>query len=190
MSGQRPRARIVLATAAEIASHSGGPTLDLLCRLRSGIDQLGEVAPDVLLDRAAVAHTDAVALENLFGTWFSTVVAQMAAVLAGRFDEALHWSDVGLVAVARSGRTHAPMQLELRGNILALLRRDEEALRLYAAAQAHNDRAGVPWPALEMTGPLLQRTRTVVAVDRADHLRREGARLTVRDLAPAGRADT
>jgi predicted ATPase/DNA-binding SARP family transcriptional activator len=190
MSGQRPRARTVLVTAAEIAARTGDPILDLLCRLRSGIDQLGEVPPGVLLDRAAVAHTDAVALGNLFGTWFSTVVAQMAAVVAGRPDEALHWSDLGLLTVARTGRTHAPMQLELRGNILALLRRDEEALRLYAAAQAHNDRAGVPWPALEMTGALLRRTRMAVGVHRADHLRHEGARLTVRDLAPSGVAGT
>ena len=58
-------------------------------------------------------------------------------------------------------------------------------MRLYSAARAHNQRAGMTWPLRPVTTELLAETRE--ALDRVafEEAWQAGARLTLDDLEPA-----
>lgn len=92
------------------------------------------------------------------------------------------WSDRSLAELHRTSQRLAPQQLEFRANALTLLGRNEEALRTYAAARAHNLHTGVPWPSQNGTAQLLERARAAVPARRADAAWSDGATLTVDDF--------
>lgn len=159
MSGEPRRAGDVLDRVATIVDDTGDPTLHLLHRIRSGVIRLGREDPTRILAEAATAHDDALVAGNHFAIWFSATVAALAAVAAGDVTTALHWSDTSLGELERTGETSAPLQRELRGNILVLAGRFADALDSYDVARRHNGRAGVPWPSLGLTAGLLERAR-------------------------------
>ncbi|GAA4853031.1 hypothetical protein GCM10023201_52940 [Actinomycetospora corticicola] len=181
LAGDQEQARSVEDVAVSIARRTGDPTLALLCRTRAVSGDVGRRDPEAVFDDAVAVHTDAEAVDNRFAAWIAAGIAHMAAHAAGRADVALHWSDVCLLAVRRTGRQHAPFQLELRANTLSLLGRHAEARRLYDAARVHVDRAGLPWPSMPGTAPLLARTwaATPDALGRAGD---DDASLVVQDL--------
>lgn len=160
MSGEPRRATKVIDRVATIVDDTGDPTLHLLHRIRSGVTRLGREDPTRILAEAVTAHDDALVAGNHFAIWFSATLAALAAVAAGDVTTALHWSDTSLAELERAGETSAPLQRELRGNILVLAGRFSDALDSYDVARRHNGRAGVQWPSLGPTAGLLERARS------------------------------
>ncbi|MEJ2871484.1 BTAD domain-containing putative transcriptional regulator [Actinomycetospora sp. OC33-EN08] len=181
-AGEPERAAAALAVAGEIVARTADPTLTLVHRVRARMAELGRGDLDDVLVGLAEVYREASAADNWFGAWLASASAHMAALAAGDAETALQWSDACLAVVDRTGRRQAPLQLELRANTLALLGRYDEALRVYGAARAQVDRAGLPWPTAVGTATLLERTRAAVAPDAADRLARGAARLTVAEL--------
>lgn len=181
LAGDAEQARTVLDAAVGIARRTGDATLDLLCRTRVALSEVGGHDPDAVFRDAVAIHAEAEAVDNRFAAWIAAGVAHLAAHAVGDGPVALHWSDACLLAVRRTGRRHAPFQLELRANTLSLLGRHVEARRLYDAARVHVDRAGLPWPSMPGTAPLLERTRAQTP-DTDDRAGDDAAHLTVHDL--------
>jgi predicted ATPase/DNA-binding SARP family transcriptional activator len=181
LAGDAEQARTVLEVAESMARRTGDRVLALLCRTRVVLSEVGRRAPDAVFRDAVSLHADAEAVDNRFAAWLAAGVAHMAAHAAGDGEVALHWSDVCLLAVRRTGRRHAPFQLELRANTLSLLGRHAEARRLYDAARVHVDRAGLPWPSMPGTAPMLERTRAAVP-ETPGRAGDEDAHLVVHDL--------
>ena len=92
----------------------------------------------------------------------------------------------GMVAQHRTLRVReGPNLLEVRADLLALAGDATAAVRLYSAARAHNQRAGMRWPLRPVTTELLRE-----AADALDRVAYEdawqaGTRLTLDDLEPA-----
>ncbi|GLZ50179.1 hypothetical protein Acsp06_63640 [Actinomycetospora sp. NBRC 106375] len=181
-SGAPERAATVLGAATDIVARTADPTLTLVHRVRTRMADLGRGDPDDVVAALGDSYREASRVDNWFGAWIASAIAQMAALATGDATTALDWSDACLAVVDRTGRQQAPLQLELRANTLALLGRHDEALRVYGAARAQIDRAGLPWPTAVGTDALLERTRAAVPSDTADRIARGAARLTVTDL--------
>jgi hypothetical protein len=135
-----------------------------------------------VLEELAGVYRESTDAENWFGAWVASAIAHTAALAAGEPATALRWSDTCLAVVDGTGRQQAPLQLEQRANTLAVLGRHDEALRVYGAARAQNDHAGLPWPTVAGTEELLARTRAAVPEEARDRIARGVARLTVADF--------
>jgi hypothetical protein len=75
-----------------------------------------------------------------------------------------------------------PTLLELRADLLALAGDAPAAVRLFAAARAHGQRAGMRWPSREITTELM--ARATAALDRVEFedAWQQGGRLSLDDL--------
>jgi hypothetical protein len=96
------------------------------------------------------------------------------------------WSDR---MVAQYGRLQVPdiaNLLEVRANLLTLAGDMPGAVRLYSAARAHNQRAGMRWPLREVTTELMR--AATGALDRVEFEEawQRGAHLRLADLATVG----
>ncbi|MEJ2864440.1 BTAD domain-containing putative transcriptional regulator [Actinomycetospora flava] len=188
-TGAQERARAVLDAAGEIVRRTDDPTLALVHRVRTVVAALARGDAGAVLGDLAAVYREAAALDNWFGAWIASASAHTAAMAAGDPVTALSWSDICLAVVDGTGRRQAPLQLEQRANTLALLGRHDEALRVYGAAKAQNDRAGLPWPTASGTDDLLARTRAAVPSEAAELIGRGVARLTVADFRTPVAAD-
>jgi hypothetical protein len=187
--GAPERARAVLDAAGDVLGRTADPTLALVHGAGRVVGELGRRDPGAVLGDLATVYRECAAVDNWFGAWVASANAHTAAMAAGDPVTALHWSDVCLAVVDGTGRRQAPLQLEQRANTLALLGRHDEALRVYGAARAQNDRAGLPWPTAASTEALLRQTRAAVAPDAAERIARGVARLTVADFRTPVAAD-
>ncbi|MCD2191955.1 AAA family ATPase [Actinomycetospora endophytica] len=188
-AGEPERAAVALGAAADIVRRTSDPTLTLVHRVRTRMAELGRSAPGEVLAALAEVYREASSVDNWFGAWLASAIAHMAALAIEDAHTALQWSDACLAVVDRTGRRQAPLQLELRANTLAQLGRYPEALRVYGAAMAQNDRAGLPWPTAVGTDVLLERTRAAVPSHSAERIGRGVARLTVADFRTPAVAD-
>ena len=127
----------------------------------------------------------AVAADNTFVAWMASDAAADAALAARDVATGMLWSD-RMVAQHRTLRVReGPSLLEVRADLLALAGDAPAAVRLYSAARAHNQRAGMPWPLRPVTTELLGEAGD--ALDRVafEEAWQAGARLTLDDLEPA-----
>ncbi|GAA4800465.1 BTAD domain-containing putative transcriptional regulator [Actinomycetospora chlora] len=180
--GDPERARAVLDPVGDIVGRTADPTLALAHRVRTAMARLGHRDPASVLGELADVYRESTDAGNWFGAWVSSAIAHTAALAAGEPATALRWSDTCLAVVDGTGRQQAPLQLEQRANTLAVLGRHDEALRVYGAARAQNDHAGLPWPTVAGTEELLARTRAAVPEEARERIGRGVARLTVADF--------
>ena len=135
-------------------------------------------------------YDGAVAADNSFAAWMASEAAVNAALTGGDVESGLRWSD-RMIAQHRALRVReGPTLLELRADLLALAGDAPAAVRLFAAARAHNQRAGMRWPNREITAGLLARAGDELDRVEFEDAWQEGTRLTLDDLgaAVAGRA--
>ena len=92
------------------------------------------------------------------------------------------WTDRSVAQYRELRIRESPSLLEIRANLLTLAGDMPGAVRLYSAARAHNQRAGMRWPVRDLTTDLM-RTATG-ALDRVEFEQawQEGVHLTLDDL--------
>ncbi|MFC5061855.1 BTAD domain-containing putative transcriptional regulator [Actinomycetospora atypica] len=123
--------------------------------------------------------------ENHYAAHLAATAATLAAVARGDAATGLAWSDRILDLHRRHGVAQAPVVLEMRANLLTMAGDPLGAVRLYAAARAHNRRAGLPWPSRDITAALLARAADLVDRTRYEDAWRSGSGLTLTDLEPS-----
>ena len=166
----------------DLAGHTQDPATRLLARMSAVLATSYSSPPSVAVDRAAAVYEQAVAV----GNWFvarSAAQAAADAALAGRdVESGMLWSD-RLIAQYRERRIReSPSLLEVRADLLTVAGDMPGAVRLYSAARAHNQRAGMRWPLRKVTAELLE--RATGALDRVafEEAWRDGAHLRLDDL--------
>ena len=171
---------------AAVAAATGDPTVGLLARLaavpRDGGDGRARGTSSL---GASDVYDRAVAADNTFVAWMASDAAADAALAARDVATGMLWSD-RMVAQHRTLRVReGPSLLEVRADLLALAGDAPAAVRLYSAARAHNQRAGMRWPLRPVTTELLAEAGD--ALDRVafEEAWQAGARLTLDDLEPA-----
>ena len=121
---------------------------------------------------------------NHYAAHLAATAATLAAVARGDAATGLEWSDRILALHRRHEIGQAPVVLEMRANLLTMVGRPLEAVRLYAAARAHNRRAGLPWPSRDITAALLARAADLLDRTRYEDAWRSGSGLTLTDIVP------
>jgi hypothetical protein len=170
---------------AAAAAATGDPTVGLLARLAAVLATAATAAPTDVIAAASEVYDRAVAAENTFVAWMASDAAADAALAARDVATGMLWSD-RMVAQHRMLRVReGPSLLEVRADLLALAGEAPAAVRLYSAARAHNQRAGMTWPLRPVTTELLAEAGD--ALDRVafEEAWQAGARLTLDDLEPA-----
>ena len=170
---------------AAAAATTGDPTVGLLARLTTVLATAATAAPADVIAAASDVYDRAVAAENTFVAWMASDAAADAALAARDVATGMLWSD-RMVAQHRTLRVReGPSLLEVRADLLALAGEAPAAVRLYSAARAHNQRAGMTWPLRPVTTELLAEAGD--ALDRVafEEAWQAGARLTLDDLEPA-----
>jgi len=170
---------------AAAAATTGDPTVGLLARLAAVLATAATAASADVIAAASEVYDRAVAAENTFVAWMASDAAADAALAARDVATGMLWSD-RMVAQHRTLRVReGPSLLEVRADLLALAGEAPAAVRLYSAARAHNQRAGMTWPLRPVTTELLAEAGD--ALDRVafEEAWQAGARLTLDDLEPA-----
>jgi len=170
---------------AAAAATTGDPTIGLLARLAAVLATAATAASADVIAAASEVYDRAVAAENTFVAWMASDAAADAALAARDVATGMLWSD-RMVAQHRTLRVReGPSLLEVRADLLALAGEAPAAVRLYSAARAHNQRAGMTWPLRPVTTELLAEAGD--ALDRVafEEAWQAGARLTLDDLEPA-----
>ncbi|MDT0350161.1 BTAD domain-containing putative transcriptional regulator [Pseudonocardia charpentierae] len=170
------------ADVREIAVATPDGSLDLLADLSTLLSGAGTAQPEQVIDRASAVYDDAVAGDNSFVAWMASEAAVNAALAGGDVESGLRWSD-RMVSQHRALRVReGPTLLELRADLLALADDAPAAVRLFAAARAHSQRAGLRWPSREITTELV--ARATDALDRVEFedAWQQGGRMSLDDL--------
>lgn len=173
------------ALVATAATATGDPTVALLARLAAALSSAATAEPADVIARASDVYDRAVAADNTFVAWMASDAAADAALAARDVTTGMLWSD-RMVAQHRTLRVReGPSLLEVRADLLTLAGDAPAAVRLYSAARAHNQRAGMRWPLRPVTTALLG--EAAGALDRVafEDAWQAGARLTLDDLEPA-----
>jgi hypothetical protein len=165
-----------------LAAAAPDGSLNMLADLSDLLALATTADPGRVIDRASAVYDDAVEADNSFAAWMASDAAVHASLQGEDVDAGLRWSD-RMVAQHRALREReGPTLLELRADLLALAGDAPAAVRLFAAARAHNQRAGMRWPNREITTVLM--ARATEALDRLEFedAWQEGGRLTLDDL--------
>ncbi|GAY12767.1 BTAD domain-containing putative transcriptional regulator [Pseudonocardia sp. N23] len=174
------RGREVGARVAAAAAAADDPDLRLLA------DTCDAMAAGSAGDLTGVdpgeLHERAVMLGNLHVALLVSGIGVIAAIRAGDVATGLEWSDRMIGHRLALGTSDGPVALELRAVLAAMAGDHHEAVRLFAAARAHALRNGLRWPAVDGSGPLLDRAAASLSGGDADRARAEGARLTLADV--------
>jgi predicted ATPase len=169
---------------AAIADATGDPTVALMSRLAAVLATTTSAAPPDLIARASDVYDSAVSAGNTFAAWMASDAAADAALAARDVTTGMLWSD-RMVAQHRTLRVReGPSLLEVRADLLTLAGDAPAAVRLYSAARAHNQRAGMQWPLRTVTSELME--KATGALDRVafEEEWQAGAKLTLEDLEP------
>ena len=156
--------------------------MDLLADLGALLAAAVTAEPDRVVEQASTVYDAAAAAGNSFVAWMASEAAVGAALSGGAVDAGLRWSD-RMVSQHHALRVReGPTLLELRADLLALAGDAPAAVRLFAAARAHNRRAGMRWPSREITTRLM--ARAAAELDRVEYEEawQAGGRLTLDDL--------
>jgi hypothetical protein len=137
------------------------------------------------MDKAGTVHDGAVATDNSFVAWMASEAAVNAALASGDVESGLRWSDRMIVQHRALRVREGPTLLELRADLLALAGDAPAAVRLFAAARAHNQRAGMCWPNREITTDLMARATAELDRVEFEDAWQEGSRVTADDLGAA-----
>ena len=169
----------------EVVEATGDPAANLMRQLAllfAGADG----PPATFLDRAAAVHERAVAAGNTFVAWMASGAAAEAALASHDAVEGMRWSDRMLAQHHTLRVREGPTVLEARANLLALAGNAAGAVRLYSAARAHNQRAGMRWPVRAGTAERMRAAES--ALDRVafEEAWQEGIGLTLDALGPYG----
>ena len=170
---------------AAIAAASGDPIVALMAQLAATLASTTTAAPQDVIASASDVYERAVAAGNTFAAWMASDAAADAALAARDVATGLRWSD-RMVAQHRTLRVReGPSLLEVRADLLTLAGDAPAAVRLYSAARAHNQRAGMQWPLRTVTTELME--KAAAALDRVafEEEWQAGAHLTLDDLEPA-----
>lgn len=172
---------------AAIADASGDPTVALMAQLSAVLATAVAAAPADVIARASDVYDHAVTAGNTFAAWMASDAAADAALTARDVETGMLWSD-RMVAQHRTLRVReGPGLLEVRADLLTLAGDGPAAVRLYSAARAHNQRAGMQWPLRTVTTELME--TAAAALDRVafEEEWQAGTHLTLDDLEPARR---
>lgn len=172
----------VAAMLDTVATRTPDPTVQLLARMSTVLATAHTAPPRRVIDGATHLYEQAVAAGNPFVAWSASQAAADAALAARDVEVGMLWSDR---MVAQYGRLLVPdvaNLLEVRANLLALAGDMSGAVRLYSAARAHNQRAGMRWPLREVTTELMR--AATGALDRVEFEEawQQGAHLRLADL--------
>ena len=183
LARQEPLLQLVTARLAEVAVRSGDPGLALLADLGAMLAGMASSLPRSLIaEQAAVLWTRAQDLDDHYTSRLASGTVAILSLGAGDLEQALLWSDRQIGAHVALGLTEGPVVLEVRANLLARLGDAAGALRLYAAAEAHHRRVGLPWPQQPWTPELRRRAAAQLTPAEAEMAIREGASLTLLDV--------
>ncbi|MBV9922550.1 MAG: winged helix-turn-helix domain-containing protein, partial [Pseudonocardia sp.] len=169
---------------AAIADATGDPTIALMAGLAAVLATTTTATPPDVIARASDVYDSAVAAGNTFAAWMASDAAADAALAARDVTTGMRWSD-RMVAQHRTLRVReGPSLLEVRADLLTLAGDAPAAVRLYSAARAHNQRAGMQWPLRTVTSELME--KATGALDRVafEEEWQAGAHLTLEDLEP------
>jgi DNA-binding SARP family transcriptional activator len=166
-----------------LAARTQDPTVALLARMSTLLATAHTTPPDRVVDAATHLFAEALDAGNAFVAWTASQAAADAALAGRDVETGMRWSDR---MVAQYGRLRVPdiaNILEVRANLLALAGDMPGAVRLYCAARAHNQRAGMRWPLREVTTELM--AQATGALDRVafEEAWQQGAHLRLADLA-------
>jgi hypothetical protein len=125
-------------------------------------------------------------VQNLYAGRIAAGSLALLSLARGEYREGLEWSDRQIAAHLALGITESPLVMEVRANLLSITGDADGAVRLYAAARFHHQRAGMRWPTRAATATLLDRATALLDRDTFDTAWREGASLTIADLAAVG----
>jgi hypothetical protein len=132
----------VAAAIARAAVATSDANLRLLADLSAMQADDRASAPQATLRRAAAVYERSQELDNVYAAWMASGAAANAAMQSGDVDEGLRWSDRMASQHVTLGGGGGPPVLEVRANLLAMAGDARAAVRLYAAARAHNQRLG------------------------------------------------
>lgn len=176
--------------AAAVRELAGGDTeLDVLVRHAGVVKSVIEGSSDPgFLDRFFSLYDDAREDDNHYTAWIAALSAAQVLLGAGQPIQALGWAVKAIEAVIVLGQRENPVTIEILAYALALTGDHENAVRVFALAEADHARSGMPWPRTEQTAALLAAATTALDPGTARQARSEGLALTLADLPGLVRA--
>jgi predicted ATPase len=175
--------------AAVHALAGGDPELDVLVRHAGLVKSVLEGSPDPgFLDRFFSLYDDARKGDNHYTAWIAAAGAAQVLLVAGQPTEALGWAVKAVEAGLVLGQRENPVTIEIFAYALALIGDQENAVRVFAFAEADHARSGMPWPRTEQTAALLAAATAALDPGTATRARSEGLALTLADLPGLARA--